>query len=109
MAARHQQGQPAHDARRICFSFVFGGVPGSTCFCFFLGLLWCILPRDVGSLTFCRLIGFSFKPLKVKLSAGEQKVAEFSGPLFINWGLFIRGQHGPFAGRGGGGVGAMDK
>ena len=36
---------------------------------------WCILPRDVRTLTFCQM-GFPFKPLKVKRLAGGQKASE---------------------------------
>ena len=39
--------------------------------------LWCILPRAVRTLNFLPTNGFSTKPLKVKLLAGEQKAAEF--------------------------------
>ena len=37
---------------------------------------WCILPRDVRTLTCLPTNGFSTKPLKVKLLAGEQKATE---------------------------------
>ena len=40
--------------------------------------LWCILPRDVRTLTLSPTNHFSIKPLKVKLSAGEQKATESS-------------------------------
>ena len=33
---------------------------------------------DVRTLTFCQLKGFSIKPLKVKLLAGEQKATEYT-------------------------------
>ena len=33
---------------------------------------WCILPRDVWTLTYCQRMAFSIEPLKIKLLAGEQ-------------------------------------
>ena len=60
----------AHGEGRGRFRFESGG---------FLFSSARILPRAVGTLTCCQLIGFSSKPLKVKKkkTAGEQKATEF--------------------------------
>ena len=49
----------------------------------------CILPRDVRTLTFLPTKRFFFKPLKVKLLAGEQKATKFSVLMILGrvWGV----------------------
>ena len=53
--------------RRKLLSVASPHVDGCSC-------LWCILPRDVRTLTFCQLM------LKVKLLAGERKATELQFP-----------------------------
>ena len=63
-------GSPSRLLRFLSRLAVFGWFSG--CFGAF-----CL---DVRTLTFCQLMGFSIKPLKVKLLAGEQKAAEVGFP-----------------------------
>ena len=52
---------------------------------------------DVRTLAFSQLLGFSFKPLKVKLLAGEQKATKHSFPQGVTGpatvGQFSGGVH----------------
>ena len=57
--------------------------------------LCCILPRDVRTSTFGQSMGFPSKPLKLKLSAGEQKATEKPKLLWTHllWMDEIRSHH----------------